>query len=129
MHAHRQQSFWQIKFPMIVGVILLLLSALCVVLASVTGRGDISTWADISLIWLITPMLLLGLIAFAATAAMIYMLMQLLPILPRYSRLVLNYINKFGIQVGKVADASVEPFLRVRSLSASIRAFKRSLRG
>ncbi|MGW8250917.1 MAG: hypothetical protein ACWGO1_09765, partial [Anaerolineales bacterium] len=70
-----------------VGVFLVLLAGAVVVLAAVSGEGDISRWSDISLIWLIAPMLLLIIILIAMTAAMVYLFRRMLPVLPRYSHL------------------------------------------
>lgn len=111
-----------------VGVFLVLLAGAVVVLAAVSGEGDINRWSDISLIWLIAPMLLLIIILIAMTAAMVYLFRRMLPVLPRYSHLFLSYFTMVSRQVKSISNASVEPFLRAQSLSASLRAFKRSLR-
>lgn len=126
--AHQHQAFWQIKFPLLVGVILVLIAAAGVIVASVSGGGDVSRWSDISIIWLIAPMLLLTLILIAATAGMVYMMGRLLPVLPRYSHLLLGYFLNLSIQVKGLSNAATEPFLRLHSMSASVRAFRQSLR-
>ena len=130
MRLHQRQSFWQIKFPLLVGVILVSLAALGVLLASASGQGDnISKWSDISLIWLLIPMILLTVIVSAATAALVYMLAQMLPVLPRYTHLLLGYFLTLSVRVKGMSNAAVEPFLRMHSTSASVRAFWRSLLG
>jgi hypothetical protein len=127
MQAHRRESFWQIKFPLAIAIGLILLSAVCVVVASVTGVGNVSGWADISVMWLILLMTPPVLIMVAITAGLIYLLAQAIPMLPRYSRLLLGYFILVRERVGQVSKMSVEPVLRVHSWSASLQAFKDSL--
>ncbi len=125
---HRRQTFWQIKFPLLVGVLLMVLAGLGVVLAAATGGGDISRWSDISVIWLITPMLLLTLIISVLTAGMVYMVGKLLPVLPRYTHLLLGYFVQVSRRVESISNAAVEPFLRAHSASASMKAFQKAIR-
>jgi hypothetical protein len=128
MQAHRRQTFWQIKFPLLVGLLLVLFAGVGVIWAAVSGGGDVSRWSDISVIWLVVPMLLLSLIMIAVTAGMVYLFGRMLPVLPRYSHLLLSYFVIVSHRVGSLSNAVVEPFLRAHSLSASVRAFKKSLR-
>lgn len=126
--AHRRQTFWQIKFPLILGLVLVLLAGAGVIWAAVSDGGDVSRWSDISVMWLVAPMLLLTVIMIAMTAGLVYMFSRMLPVLPRYSHLLLSYFVLVSRQVKGLSDMVVEPFLRAHSLTASVRAFQRSLR-
>lgn len=128
MSVHRKQSFWQITLPLLVGVILVLIAGAGVVWAAVNDSGDVSGWSDVSVMWLIAPMLLLTIIMIAMTAAMVYVFGRLLPVLPRYTHLLLGYLVLVSRRVEGISDAAVEPFLRAHSLSASARAFRREVR-
>lgn len=126
--AHRRETFWQIKLPLLVGVLLVVLAGVGVIWAAVRGEGDVSRWSDISVIWLILPMLLLTLIMIVLTAGMVYMVGKLLPVLPRYTHLLLGYFVQLARRVESISNAAVEPFMRVHSASASVKAFQRALR-
>ncbi len=126
---HQRQTFWQIKFPLLLGVLLVVLAGIGVVWAAASGGGDVSRWSDISVIWLITPMLLLTLIMILLTAGMVYMVGRLLPVLPRYTHLLLGYFVIVAKRVESISNAAVEPFLRAHSASASVKAFQKALRG
>jgi hypothetical protein len=88
----------------------------------------VSKGADVSVIWMITPMLIVALIFLVLLGAMIYAVMSLLGILPSYARLVQDYFDAIRVQVGIVSDKAVEPILRMESIKASLRALGRSLR-
>lgn len=125
--AHRHQSFWQIKLPLALGVCLALIAGAGVIVASVRGAGDVSRWANISLIWLILPMMPLVLILAGFTAAMVYLLSVMIAVIPRYTRLVWGYFILAKGQAERLSRISVEPFLRIQSITASLRAFWNAL--
>jgi hypothetical protein len=56
---HRREIFWQITIPLLIGVLIVLVVAVGVTFGSAM---DVSRWADISLIWLILPALLIALV-------------------------------------------------------------------
>lgn len=126
--AHRQQSFWQIKMPIAICIALVGMAAL-MVLVSGFGRGNsLSSLSDVSIMWLIIPMAILGTILIVVQVALIYMLVRLLPGLPRSTRQVQDFFMLLSFQVRKISDKSTEPFLRAHSLGASIRALRQSVR-
>ena len=106
-------------------VILVLISALGVVVAGLQGNDSISRWANISLIWLIAPMLLLTILLIAATAGIVFLLYKALRLLPPYARQLQDILAKVSFYVRKYSDVAAEPFLKAHSLSASIRALRR----
>ena len=82
-HAkHRREVFWQIVVPLGVGILFVIALAGGLIVFEV---GDASLWADISLIWLIMPVLLMALIPLALLLAMIYLLVIILRDLPPYA--------------------------------------------
>jgi hypothetical protein len=118
---HRRQVFWQIYFPLIIIVSLVLFAGIGVLLASASGSGDITLWGDISLIWLISPMLVLILISFVALVGMVYLLWQILKVLPSYTRQLLEIFLLVQIRVRKASDAAASPFIHGHSFMASVR--------
>lgn len=115
---HRREVFWQITFPLTIALLLILCMVTGVILVGIKGLGDISRWADISLIWLLIPVIILTLISFFVVTGFIYLITKLLGILPGYARLGQDYVHLFQIKSKKVADQIVEPFLKVRTFKA-----------
>ncbi len=122
---HRKEVMWQILVPVIIGAVIVLALA---ILAATRTDAQVSKGADVSVIWMITPMLIITLIFLVLLGALIYAVMSLLGILPGYARLVQDYFNAVRVQVGIVSDKAVEPVLRMESIKASLRALGRSLR-
>ena len=122
---HRKEVMWQILVPVVIGAVIVLALA---ILATIGTDAQVSKGADVSVIWLITPLFIVALIFLVLLGAMIYAMMSLLGILPGYARLVQDYFDAFRVQVGIVSDKAVAPILRMESIKASLRALVRSLR-
>ena len=73
MKRHRRQRLWQIIVPIILISIFILFVGGYFVLG---GGSQTRVWADISIIWIVLPLLAIFLIAFAIIIGMIYLLKQ-----------------------------------------------------
>ncbi len=127
MAAHRRQVLWQITLPVAVVVLVIVLAAAGVVWAGSRSSGETTTslWADVSILWLIAPMLILMIIVFAVCVGVIYLLRLTLRGLPLYSRQLQDILFLVSYRVRKASDAAVEPVLRAHSFSASLRSLRR----
>jgi len=119
---HRHEVFWQITFPFAIALLLILCMVAGLILVGVKGLGDISRWADIALIWLLIPVIILTLISFFAVTGFIYLITRLLGVLPGYARLGQDYVYLFQVRSKKIANQVVEPFLKLRSFKAGAEA-------
>jgi len=122
---HRKEVMWQILVPVLIGTVIVLALS---ILATTRTDAQVSKGADVSVIWMITPMLIVALIFLVLLGAIVYGVMSLLGILPGYARLIQDYFDALRVQVGIVSDKAVEPILRIESIKASLRALGRSLR-
>ena len=119
---HRREVWWQVFFPLLLGVLIIgLLSGGLVV----RGVRDASTWADVSLIWLILPVCVLGLIPFAITVALIVGATLGLQRLPPLALLVQQTMRQVEDTVRRGADRAAEPVLRLGGFAARLRALRR----
>ena len=124
--AHNREVFYQITLPMVVGVVIVMFLA---VLATQATASTASTWADISLIMMIIPTMIVTLLFMVLTAGTIYLMIKLLPLIPPYARFAQEWFAYISYRVRVMADKSTEPFIKVHGFMASIRAFRRNLRG
>ncbi len=122
--AHRREVAWQITLPLVLGF--LLVAGLAVALG-LLGVGDTSRWADISVMWMLLPLLVLALIPLALLIALIYGLVRLLAVLPGWAFQAQKAIAQAAQFVRQVADRLTEPFMRVESTQAALRAGRRTL--
>ncbi len=121
-HAqHRRQMFWQVFFPLGFGAILLV--GTCVLpVAAVAQGGDVSKWADVSLIWLILPAMFFSLIPLALLAGSVYGLLRLYEKMPGWMFRLQGVFELVRGKVRQYSDKAVEPVIQAQSFNAKIQA-------
>jgi hypothetical protein len=124
---YRQEAFWQITFPVLLGVIALLAVSGVMIWAGLSGSGNLSKWADVSLIWLILPVLVVFLLFLAVLGALVYAVILLLQVLPRYTYKAHQAFEAASGLVKRGSDAATEPVMRAASTAAGLRTLLRSL--
>lgn len=122
--SHARQKLWQIMLPIFAGLVLVVFFA---VLAGLAGPAEASRWADISLIFLLIPVMFVSLLFLAIFAGSIYAFMRILRIIPPFALRVQNLFSKIEQQVRRGANLAVEPIIRIESWWAALRALRREL--
>jgi hypothetical protein len=112
---HRREVNRQILLPIIlvtlVGVGFATLSGF----AAAGNKPAVGLWADISLIWLIIPMMFLALLILILMIALIVGLRRLLEISPYYTGLVQAYALLINVRLTIWTDKIIQPVLTIRS--------------
>jgi hypothetical protein len=119
--AHRQQALWQIILPFSVGLLVILALVMITILSATRGGGDVSLWADISLIWLLLPVIFFTLIFFAIVSGLVYLVIKLIAILPKYAFKAQNIMTTVQEKVRLGSDKAAEPFMKVNGFWAGLR--------
>jgi uncharacterized Tic20 family protein len=122
--AHRKQVFWQITVPLVIAALLILVLA---ILVSAGNSQSASLWADISLIWLIIPVMIVSLIFLVVLVGLVYAVIWLVRILPGYAMQAQNFMVMIAYQVERLGNSIVEPILRINAFLASLQALRRRL--
>ena len=120
--AHRRQTFWQIYFPLIAFGVLVIAA---IVLAVLAESGSASKWADISLIYMISVMIVVFVIIIAVLIVSAYYTTRVLKESPYFFFLVQKYTYLIEIRVKRASNVAVEPILRLNSYIAGLRALRR----
>jgi hypothetical protein len=120
---HRKEVFWQITFPLILGIILILGLSVWTIFGVVKGAW-VSKGADISLIFLILPTMVIGLLIFAVIASLAYAVIWLINNTPTFTRQVQYKLVQVRDGVRKGSDKLVEPIIRMKSRMASLEVLK-----
>lgn len=102
----------QIYLPL--GIGLLLLISLAVGLGT-TGVGGTSNWGNISLIFVILPLLILGLVAFAIVAVLIYAIGRAMQGIRGVSYGVQQKVAEIATIIQQGSDRLVYPIISIRS--------------
>ena len=121
---HKRETFWQITFPLILGLVFVLILAVLTFMAA-TGDGRITQAADAALIFLIVPLMLFTLISTIIFAAITFGIIKLNSTLPLYFKQAQDALIRVRQQVQVGSDKAVEPILKIQGFFASLRALKR----
>ena len=107
VRAHKRQLAWQILVPFCVVTVLILVIAVLVA----TGATATSTWADISTIWLIAPLLVIALFFVAVLGFLIYGIARLLQVTPRFTGKAQDFFALLSNWARIIADGATKPFV------------------
>jgi hypothetical protein len=121
---HKRETFWQITFPLILGVVIVLVLGVLAVVAGLES-GPLAQAADAALIFLIIPLMLITLILGIITAAVAYGVVKLNSTLPFYAKQAHDAFERVRQQVQIGSDKAVAPILQIQSFFASLKALKR----
>ena len=121
----RRQVQLQVYLPLLAA--LLALVTLVIVL-SLQGVGDVSVWADASLVLMTMPICLVGLVLLVAAGAAALGVMRLIGVIPPYTYRVQQGLAQAARQVQRVVDGGARPVMVLNVAGASARAALRWLR-
>ncbi|MCF6277831.1 MAG: hypothetical protein L3J16_03675 [Anaerolineales bacterium] len=115
---YRRQFVWQIFVPIIIAVLLAVAAS---IFAATRTGGTASLWADISLIWLLIPILVATFLFFILLVGLIYTLALLLKITPNYTYQTRQLVYRAQQMIERAADSAAKPVLFLEGISASIK--------
>ncbi len=120
--AHRRQAFWQIYFPLIVFTILVIATIVLVIIAN---NAQVSKWADISLIFIISITMVAFLVVIVGLVFSIVYSRRLLKATPYFFFNAQRFIYLVEVRVKRVSNVAVEPILRISGFFAGAGALRR----
>ena len=120
--AHRHQAFWQIYFPLIVFTILVIATIVLVIIAN---NAQVSKWADISLIFIISITMVAFLVVIVGLVFSIVYSRRLLKATPYFFFNAQRFIYLVEVRVKRVSNVAVEPILKINSFFAGAGALRR----
>ena len=125
--AHKRNRFWMILFPVILVSLVLLGLTIWIAIKNGIGGADTATLAVIAIVLLVLPTLFLGLLFLWLMIKMSNSLTKLQESIPRAGKSIRDYISMGKHYLRGAADASAEPILALRGLSAKIQQIGTSL--
>jgi len=121
VRAHKSQLAWQILVPFFVVTAIILVVAVLVA----TGVTANRTWADISTIWLIAPVLVFSLLSVAVLGFLIYGIARLLQVTPRYTGKAQDFFALLSTWARIIADGAAKPFVWFQQAGAVLKTLFR----
>ena len=118
VRTHKHQLAWQILVPFFVVTALILVIAVLVA----TGATATSTWADISTIWLIAPLLVFALFFVAVLGFLIFGIARLLKVTPRYTGKAQDFFALLSNWARIIADGATKPFVWFQQAGAVLKS-------
>jgi hypothetical protein len=104
-------------------------SVLILVAAVFTGRsntGQVRLWADISIIWLLIPLMLLGVFVFILLAGLIYLLSRLLKATPKHASRIQKFFWQVNQEARRATNLIIKPVMMLKRVAALLKSiFKR----
>ena len=120
VQAHKRQFAWQILVPFLVVTVLVLAAGVLAAAGTATR-----SWADVSIIWLIIPMLVFALLAVVVLGFLIYGIARLLQVTPKYTRMVQRFVAMGSDWAGRIADGAASPVIWIRQAGAVLKSIFR----
>jgi len=117
MRAHRRQLAFQILLPFFVVTAFILFVAVLVA----TGATATRTWADVSTIWLVAPMLAFALLFVVVLGFLIYGIARLLQVTPRYTGKAQDIFALLSTWARIIADGATKPFVWFQQAGAILK--------
>jgi hypothetical protein len=122
IHTHKRQFTWQILVPFLVMAGLIITGAVLIV-SGVAARTGI--WTDISVIWLLAPLLIFALLILVIMITTIYGMAKLLQVLPHYTGKAQGIFTLFSAGTRRIADGAARPFVWFQQAGAVLKSIFR----
>jgi len=114
-----KRDYWVwIYLPLLIGILVFVGIGLLVVRA---GFGSASVWADTSLILMLLPMILLGLVLLVLLVAMVYGIYKLITMTPEWFTIIRGFFWQAENAVQRTGDIAVRPFTVMKSSWAALK--------
>ena len=112
---HRRDVNRQILFPIILASLVAIGLAILSGIAATGSNPGVSLWADISIIWLIIPIMMLALVILVLMIALVYGLNRLLKISPHYTGMAQAYALWLNAEAKIWTDKIIQPVISIRT--------------
>jgi energy-coupling factor transporter transmembrane protein EcfT len=120
---HRKQRVTQIILPVVISTLVFIGLIVLISLVTFTQEGDVGRWAAISTIWIVIPIMVVGLILLVLLIGLIYLLARAIGGLPYYTGIGQDYVYKAQAYIIRAANIAIKPVIVLNSWLETIKAF------
>ncbi len=119
VQLHKRQFAWQILVPFLVMTALIVAAAALVVSGGASGTRS---WAEVSIIWILAPLLVFALLFVVVLGFLIYGIAKLTQVTPRYTGQAQHFFTLLSAGTRQVADGAAKPFIWFNQAGAVIKS-------
>jgi hypothetical protein len=119
---HKKDVFWQILLPVGIGATAFLLLGIMAGLSLQTGTESAAKWGQIAVMWMILPVFVVGLALLILLSGLIFGIFKLSQIIPRYSGILLLYVERITAAIRRYLNKVASPFMVVQSNNAAVKS-------
>jgi len=119
VRLHKRQFAWQILAPFLVMTVLVIAVAALVVSGGPSGTR---AWADVSIIWILAPLLIFALLFVIVLGFLIYGIAKLTQVTPRYTGKAQHFFALLSAGTRKIADGATKPIVWIQQAGAVIKS-------
>ncbi len=123
----RRDTIWQILTPLAVAVVVVIVALVLIILPG--GAGVRSPLADVSLMLLIVPTVVLGLLVLALVVGLNYGVWLGLTRLPPYFKIAQDWVAQVADRIQHGADSVSKVILKIRATLAGVKRAANGVRG
>lgn len=119
---YRRQRFWQIIFPIVLFSLLIGVAGGFTIIAD----GSLNRlWADISIIWIVAPLLFIALFFLVILIATIFLLYKLTKGTPGITRKVQTLFTRVEQETCRASNSAVKPIIRIHQFQSGLNSLIR----
>jgi drug/metabolite transporter (DMT)-like permease len=123
---HRKEVFLQVTIPVIIFSLVTLALAVITIYPA-TAEQD-SRWADISVVFLLVPVIFMALISLFILAVSVYATVYFIKVLPPFFFRVYQWLYLVNNRVQLIGEFITKPFIRINAWMASANKMRESIR-
>jgi hypothetical protein len=120
---HRKQRVTKIIMPVVISTLVFIGFIVWVSIATFNQGGDVGRWAAISTIWIIIPVMVVGLVVLALLIGLIYLMARAIGGLPYYTGIAQDYVFIAEGYIKRAANIAVKPIIAINGWLETIKAF------
>jgi uncharacterized membrane protein YhdT len=119
VRLHKRQFTWQILVPFLVMMVVVIAVAALVVSGGASGTR---AWADVSIIWILSPLLVFALSFAILLGFLIYGIAKLTRVTPRYTGKAQHFFALLSAGTRKIADGAAKPIVWIQQAGAVVKS-------
>jgi len=119
---HKKQALWQIYFPMLAFIVIILVLSVFIAAGSPASTGLNEKLAHLATLYLMTPVLIGSIPVLALLIGLIYLVSKVFPYISKYGALISEKIDLVKFYIEQGMNTASQPFIKVPALFSGLQS-------